>query len=695
MRPEHEPQGDPCPKCNRPAWTHRKRERREQRADYMRQREYYRERTIRKKVERIIGVDGEGQGRNEVGPDLAPHAYRSHRYTYLASANELGRTWGVENTRGLTTVQCLDFLLGLPIDCLVVGYAFQYDLTKILADLPDDLLYDLFHEERRARLIDNRIVYKPIEWEGYSLNYMNRRLSLSRGKRRRTVWDIFRFFQGKFTAALIDWKIGVEADIKVMAEMKEKRSNFDSMDWNQVKEYCKSECLHLAKLARALLTAHDEAGLPLKHYYGAGSTASAFLEKVNIRSNRGIGNIPTAMEVPIACAFFGGRFENSVFGPVCGPVYNKDISSAYPYQATFLPCLSHGKWELVRNPKLEILKSATLALVHWSIKVGQTQCESWGPFPVRHDTGTIAFPLAGKGGWVWRDEYIAGRKLANVKTDEAWLYHTDCTCQPFKDIPRYYRERLSLGANAKGIVIKLGLNSIYGKLAQSTGFRPPYQSWIWAGNITSGTRSQLLEGIVSAGNGWGVLMLATDGVFSTTSLTLSRPRDTGTFDTAKPLGGWEEKSYPKGVFAVRPGIYFSQNPTEDQLKEVRARGLGKRVLYDSWPTIVDAWRAGKDGVTVGQVVRFVGAKTGMSRGEVSGVKRSANYGEWIPYPITVGFSPRPKREKILPGGRLQPWKYLDWESVPYDAALEGPEGAALTLAQMIADEQPDAGLVSE
>ncbi len=80
-------------------------------------------REIRKaRTDNIIGIDGEGQGRFP------------HRYTYLAASNDI-REWSVENQRGLKTVQCLDFILGLPDNALVVGFSFGYDLTKILATL--------------------------------------------------------------------------------------------------------------------------------------------------------------------------------------------------------------------------------------------------------------------------------------------------------------------------------------------------------------------------------------------------------------------------------------------------------------------------------------------------------------------------------------------------------------------------------
>src|SRR5690348_17906092 len=52
------------------------------------------------------------------------------------------------------------------------------------------------------------------------------------------------------------------------------------------------------------------------------------------------------------------------------------------------------------------------------------------------------------------------------------------------------------GKDGAGIVLKLGTNSTYGKTAQSVG-SAPFRSWIWAGNITSGTRAQLLRAMRS------------------------------------------------------------------------------------------------------------------------------------------------------------------------------------------------------
>lgn len=636
---------------------------------------------------RIIGIDGEGAGRDP------------HNYFYLAAADEFGKRWQAGAKTRLSTVDCLDFILSLPRHTLIFGYAFLYDLTKILQDLPDKLLYLLFHEEKRSYIVTDPKTgklsqrFKFIRWKNYRLNFMNRRFSLSsvESKRTMTIWDIFRFFQGKFTKALIDWEIASKERLTEMERMKDLRSVFDTQSRQAIEAYCDEECLYLAKLGRQLLETHEDCGLTLANYYGAGSTATALLKRMDVLRWR--DPTPEAMTIPVASAFFGGRFENSVVGPVSGPVYNYDISSAYPYQAYLLPCLVCGRWEHSHSQKS--IENARLALCSWTI--GAIVPSAWGTLPIRSKDGTIAFPLSAAGGWTWKEEFLqAQRYNSAVQLREGWVYHTDCDHHPFRELSDIYRERVRIGKDARGIPLKLGPNSVYGKLAQSRGgLDPPFQSWIWAGNITSGTRAQLLEGQNVAKDKWNVLMYATDGIWSRERLTLPLPADTGTSDLSKPLGGWEEKRFDAGVFAVRPGIYFPLQPTDDQLKEVRARGLGKKVLYERWPVIVEAWKERAERVKVAGVERFIGAKSGISYGEKSGkYTRSPFYGEWVSYPIEVTFNPAPKRELILADGRLTPWRKLG-ESVPYKRAVLSPEALAMQLAETIAQEQPNADFSEE
>lgn len=632
-------------------------------------------------VERIIGIDGEGQGRE------------NHVYNFLAAADEHGKVWeiGDDRNKQIPTVDCLDFILELPSRSLIFAFAFLYDLTKILEDLDDRTLYLLFHEQRRLVVRDGKTFYRSVRWGDYRLNYMNRRFSVRKGNRRATIWDVFAFFQSKFTKACADWKVASEVELTEMERMKERRSTFNRLDFAAIKAYCRKECTFLATLGRNLIDAHITAGFPLKSYFGAGSTASALLTKYDVKEY--IGTIPDAMREAVACGFFGGRFENRLIGPVRRPVKANDIASAYPYAATGLPCLIHGRWRFYRGGKCEQeIERARLALVNWHLPRPNDVSLPWGVLPVRKADGTIAFPLGARSGWTWKNEFLAAQILrSDLVSIAAWVYQTDCSCSPFHFLPAVYLERLRIGKDGPGIVLKLGPNSVYGKLVQSLGINPPFQCVVWGSNITSDVRALLLDALALAPKPENVLAFATDSVWSDCDHDLPTPRNTNTQNGygKPPLGGWESKEYPRGVFFARPGIYFPIDPTDDDIAAVRARGLGRRVLYEAHQTLTEAYEAGAPKAVIYGAQRFVGAKSGMSFHRSTGVKRSPNYGQWIDWPTEVNFDPRPKRRDIDPDSNaLRCWEYFDAPSLPYTKFAKSEEDKLLALAKLIAEEQP-------
>jgi hypothetical protein len=56
----------------------------------------------------------------------------------------------------------------------------------------------------------------------------------------------------------------------------------------------------------------------------------------------------------------------------------------------------------------------------------------------------------------------------------------------------------------------------------------------------------------------------------------------------------------------------------------------------------------------------------------------------------VSFDPRPKRRAILEGGRLECWDYFEAPSLPYAPAIKSEEDLLMELAELIAEEQPNA-----
>ena len=712
----------------------------------------------------FVGIDGEGTT-DHFGPWPG-----KHRYTMLCAADEFGRKYSVKNPKGLTTQECFKFILALPHkNTKIFAYSFGYDLTKILENVDDATLYKLVRPELRRRVQKNGQkvqvpVYCPPSKPKYCLDWMNGRFTIKKLEGTEIVvdqdtgqpttafkWspaniinDVWKFFQGKFTAALEDWKVpdNVSKDerkviLDRMREMKDQRSNFDQLTEEEIEEYCFGECRYMANLARKLTEAHIKAGIPLKNYFGAGSSAEAMMLVMKIKDHvkQARADNPTpsssedspgsnSVEYVQRCAFFGGRFEIGRIGPVHGEIFNYDISSAYPFQLTFLPCLIHGKWEHTTDRKA--IKHARTAIVHYTL--GEpTIKRPWAPFPFRLKNGSIAFPETSGGGWVWREEYLAGEKLfENVGFQEAWLYHCDCDCQPFKDIPKYYSYRIFIGKEGPGIVVKLGVNSNYGKTAQTIGGEPgTFHSWMWAGLITSGCRAQVLESMMLHKDLDNLLMVATDGIASLEQLKLPKPRDTGTDwlpcpdpdpkDVAeapelfrkegsqwlvnKPLGGWEEKIIRNGMFLARPGIYFPLNPTKADIKRIRARGLGRAAVWNNWEKIVEAFNDKQPGIRIQNLSLFHGIKTSITRSGKPGeykYNRSDEYGRWSSRPIDMTFSPMPKREpKILEGGRLTLRKLDGLESAPYDKGILSPEAILLLQQALEESEQPDGGDLSD
>ena len=642
------------------------------------------------KYSRYIGLDGEGLGR------------KNHRYILLGAAssdyvpNQSGTAWYVENLNGLSSEQCLDFLINLPADGLKMGFSLNYDWTKILEDLPTELIYLLFRPELRKRKND-KLGPRPVHWNKYGFNYQGSRMRIWRGDRKIELWDVFKFFQSRFVTALETWKVGYPELWQRMQSMKEKRGFFRASEQDAIRSYCLEECACLGSLTKTLLEAHRACKLELRSFHGAGSSGASMIKAIGVNFKK-IKPAPDAMREAVAIAFAGGRFEHSRLGAILQRVESYDIASAYPYQTYQLPCLEHARWELTR--RRADLAGARGALVRYRLNEPTSALE-WGPFPFRERDGSISYPEKSGGGWVWLSEYLQGESLfSNVEFVKAWILKSDCNCHPFKPIAQYYLDRCRLGKEGRGLVLKLGCNSVYGKLAQSKG-SAPYNNWIWAGMITSGTRTQLLQlmGLVSLEN---CIQTATDGLGSLVPCSnLPVPIDTGTFGAVGPkgepkpaLGSWEHKTYERGLFLARPGIYFPNNPEADERDRVRARGVGRSILFDQYAKIVEAYNSGRGFIKFENLQRFGGAKTCTYRTRVGQewlYHRSSMYGNWQTRPAWLSFDPMPKR---LPGMRLRrfPEHLQSW---PYDPATISKEAEALMQFGIELSEQPDFELEEE
>ena len=664
---------------------------------------------MRTKTRRWIGVDGEGVGRDP------------HRYVLLACSE--GDY--IESRTGLSTVDCLEFLLDLSTrDARVCGYYLSYDWTMILKDLDNSALFTLFRPELRARGNSfERVKFK----KRYELHWLAGAMWIrdTKTKRKLTVWDLGKYYQGPFVNALQDWKIREDVQ-KEIAAMKKRRSVFTWREIDRIRQYCFSEFEALAEFAGAVEQAHTDADLTPRGWFGPGSTAGVLLKRHNIQERRGI--LPPRMLEAVAIAFAGGRAEISRNGYVRGPIHGYDISSAYPYHASRLPCLEHGRWERVTRERDLGGRGRAHALVHGHIH----HCPgSWGPLPVRLPKGSIVFPRGGASGWWWRDEWLVARRgwRKGLKFDHAYVLRQECDCKPFEFIPALFDHRRAVGKETgEGKVLKLALNSLYGKLAQTIG-KAQYASRAWAGMITSGTRAQVLELMLRHKSLDNVLMIATDGLFSTEQLEV---------DKQIVLGGWEHKEHDS-ITLVRPGIYWlggaqilpfpvkAQAESEQvavrsldavggaihvrdrignaaELPErlvhvrdvtgheatlpvgqiggtkIRARGLGRDNLVNAKVELALALHRGDTRVHLAARDAFGGAKLCIRGKTLETLQRSEVYGQWHTIPTRVSLAPHPKRAPDWTPPLLE-----DVESSAYGTTATRVMGEVFEILELIRD----------
>jgi hypothetical protein len=395
----------------------------------------------------------------------------------------------------------------------------------------------------------------------------------------RTIYETIGLFQCAFIKALGNWEIGTEEERAIIAANKIRRDEFLQLTDGMI-AYCKLECRHLAMLMTEFREVCTAAGISPRQWSGAGWLAAALLDKngfpkrpltarevaASAERKSSTSARPPGLrrperdpkfEMAASQALYGGRFEASRFGAISGPIYQNDKRSAYPAEMRYLPCPLHTRWQ--HKPYANRLpeNGIYLAKVSFSHPDGP-----WCGLPFR-DKGGLSWPLQGTGRY-WSHEIEAAQRhlQASFVVHDVWIAHRTCDCQPFSWVDDLYEARRRIGSNTRGYPLKLGLNSLFGKMAQRSG-RAPYHDVVSAGLITSFTRARLIEAIGQDPH--SAVMVATDCVFST------RPRS---LDIGDGLGQWEEKILPD-LFIVKPGVYWSPSDLQNSIK---SRGAPRSII---------------------------------------------------------------------------------------------------------------------
>jgi hypothetical protein len=516
-----------------------------------------------------MGVDGEGCGHDRKG--------RQHYMLLRAGPYECF------TGKPLNTFDLLDFILTLPDTHILVGFAFGYDITQILRDLPAERLKRLF-DDKESGAGHSRYVY----WNRYAIMYVPRNyLRVAKLERRwnrdgeleylivpdsqRTIWETFGNFQTSFLKTLQAYDIGKRFWLEIDRN-KRKRSKFARIT-KGIRRYCELECMLLANLMEKFRKQAHDAGIHPNQWAGAGKLA-AYLHKANATITRDalLDKLNPGLLALANAAYYGGRFEVTRIGelPACTEA---DINSAYPDAMRKLPCLEHGTWQRVSS--LWLRNAPADALFVADVKFKHSEGPLYG-LPIRSKQGFLYWPREGQGIY-WSPEIRSAERLgAVIEPLYGWRYVKHCNCQPFAWVDALYQERLRCEAISPGSgqPIKLGINSLYGKLAQRIG-NPRYGNFIWAGLITAYTRAKLNDAIALAPD--DICMIATDAIVSLKPLPLPY---------GKALGEWSRKDHPR-LFVVQPGLYWSGRTKADKR---RTRGTSLSLFARHMHRFEKAWQ---------------------------------------------------------------------------------------------------------
>lgn len=474
----------------------------------------------------------------------------------------------------LCTADCFDVMLDSRRNhpnAIHVAFSFKYDIDMILRDIPPAGMRYLMKHNR-------------MKWKGYLIEVLpGKWFQVTRDELTCRIYDLFSFFACSFVKALEKWNVGTEAELSEIAKVKSERSTFnlDNLE-SEVIPYWQSELRLLASLAERLRDILYSAGIRPAMWHGPGAVANfLFKSRKTQLTMPEYDSIPEGVKDAGQFAYAGGRFEAFRIGYYDGPVYSADINSAYPYAMSMLPNMATGVWiHGTSLPGMQELEEFRVGMFHVRYRYNNEWRRNliYDGFPGvahyrYHGSGTVHFRDRNPGVWVHLPEmrilleqYRLGM-FASFEVVESWIYMDDGT-YPFDWVKEIYEQRREWKAqgNPAQLAAKLGINSLYGKLAQRVGGRtgkPRWHNLEMAGHITSTCRAMLYE--ASWRQHRDVIAFQTDGIYST------QPLDFVPNGEGAELGQWEKEEY-SAMLHLQSGVYWLRG-MDGIWKRPKSRGV--------------------------------------------------------------------------------------------------------------------------
>ncbi len=493
---------------------------------------------------------------------------KHHYYLFGASTGQY------VSAESLSTQDCFDTMLRVAKanpNSIHVSFSFKYDIDMIFRDIHVGAVRMLVRKNR-------------MHWRGYYIEVLpGKWLQITRDGITCRIYDLFSFFATSFVKALKTWGVGTSEQLKKIEEGKGARGTFQLEDLDRlVIPYWKEELALLVDLASSLRDILYSAGIRPARWHGPGAVADyLFRDNKSSQAMPDYDSIPSAVLDAGQYSYAGGRFEAFKIGFYDGPIYSADINSAYPYAMSGLPNMATGGWIHVDGmPESEIVAESTVAMFHIRYTYGAEakRAIAYDGMPAAGHyrylkSGTVHFRHRSPGVWVHAPEFrnfLVQFEMGMFEVFdvlEAWIYLDDGT-RPFSWVLDIYRQRQEWkrDGNPAQLAAKLGINSLYGKLAQRVGGKsgkPKWHNLEMAGHITSTCRAMLFA---ASWRQWrDVVAYQTDGIYSTAPMEFL-PNGVGT-----QLGQWEVELY-SGMLHLQSGVYWLRD-TEGNWLRPKTRGI--------------------------------------------------------------------------------------------------------------------------
>jgi hypothetical protein len=511
----------------------------------------------------FVALDGEGITYDESLPQA-----------YVLFGASTGRYILQANQRGLSSADCFNFMLRLRIDnpdAIFVGFSIGYDAEMMMRD---------FTHEQLAAIHKHQVVRVTLDGHKYTVRYIPKKwfmvtAEINHKKVTCRIFDVWSFFASSFVRALEEHVPGIpQADLEHIREGKNLRKNFTDAQVREVMiPYWQLELKYTVQLMQRFRSLLQEADIYPRSWHGPAALANYLNTKHGTKHHMAFDQDSRLLDA-LQFAFAAGHMERFKTGRANCKVYKYDKRSAYPSAMVRCPSLAgkqwqrrdfDGNWRLFPND----LQDYALYRTRYSAR-NPVDFKRPEPLFRRSIQATITFPYDTYG-WYWGVEVKEAMRTGEVQIYEGYEFDLTDAEWPFRWMAQDFEKRMAWkkAGIAAQIGIKLGMNSMFGKAAQKSGWHkkgdkiPSWHQYEWAGFITSDTRADMHRVAMLAYEKGGLIGIETDAILTTCKMP--ELIDNG------QLGDWEYEEY-EDIIYLQTGMYFLKTAYTEYTEKLENAG---------------------------------------------------------------------------------------------------------------------------